>query len=57
MQGALQGPLQFMRQGGLKVEFLPLNVMPAGKDFFDHAYLEDYVRLYHNDTVIVHNNW
>lgn len=46
-----------MRGVGLRVDFLSPEVMPAGKDFFDHAYEDTYVQLYHEHTMIVHNNW
>ena len=46
-----------MIQNGLRVEFIPREVLPAGKVFFDHKYEDDYKELYHNETVIVHNNW
>eukprot|EP00904_Undaria_pinnatifida_P002825 jgi/Undpi1/12543/HiC_scaffold_6.g02212.m1 len=56
-QEAFQGPLHYMIQNGLRVEFIPREVLPAGKVFFDHKYEDDYKELYHNETVIVHNNW
>lgn len=34
VQGPLQGPLQNMREAGLKVDFTPTDAMPAGKVFF-----------------------
>ena len=46
-----------MRNAGLRVVFLSPEVMPAGKHFFDHNYVENYVQLYHERTQIVHNNW
>ena len=46
-----------MRHAGLRVDFLSPEVMPAGKHFFDHVYKENYVELYHEHTMIVHNNW
>ena len=57
IQGALQQPLELMQNAGLRVDFLSPEVMPAGKQFFDHEYEENYVQLYHNHTRIVHNNW
>lgn len=56
-QGPFQAPLSFMRKAGLRVAILPPEVMPAGKHFFDHNYEKNYVQLYHEKTLIVHNNW
>lgn len=57
IQSAFQKPLAEMRNAGLRVDFLSPEVMPAGKHFFDYAYEENYLQLYHNDAMIVHNNW
>lgn len=57
IQVAFQQPLVFMRNAGLRADFLSPKVMPAGKHFFDHNYKENYVQLYHEQTRIVHNNW
>lgn len=57
IQKPLQDPLTFMRKAGLRVEMISLEVMPAGREFFDRPYEDNYVQLYHGGTLIVHNNW
>lgn len=41
----------------MRLAIIPHDVFPAGRDLFDHPYVEDYTRTYHAETLIIHNNW
>lgn len=42
---------------GLNVEFIPDEVMPHGRGFFDVGYVEDYAKVVHPEARIAHNNF
>lgn len=46
-----------MLHQGLNMEVIPKTIFPAGKEFFDHAYVENYAAIHHPEAAIVHNNW
>lgn len=45
------------QDAGLRLDIFPVDKFPAGKQFFDLPYEDNYVQLYHRDVIIVHNNW
>lgn len=50
--------LELQSQGeGVRLEIIPASIFPPGKVFFDHEYVENYVQVYHEGVMIVHNNW
>jgi len=46
-----------MVESGLGLEFIPDEVMPHGRKFFNHSYVENYAEVVHPDARIAHNNF
>ena len=41
----------------MRLAIIPHDVFPAGRDFFDHPYVEDYTSTFRAETLIIDNNW
>ncbi|CAM9206713.1 unnamed protein product, partial [Hapterophycus canaliculatus] len=56
-QKPFQAPLQAMVEVGLNVRYIPNEVMPAGRDFFNVGPVDDYAKVVHPQARIAHNNF
>lgn len=46
-----------MKEAGLKVDYIPDEVMPHGRAFFSENYVENYPETVHPEARIAHNNF
>lgn len=45
------------RDAGMRLEYLPSESFPSGKQFFENPYEENYAHIHYEDILVVHNNY